>query len=137
MPLVAAVGAAGYVSFIGVLWAARALAPLYSGEPLVTQLPPALRDTPLVYGVRLYDQSLPFYLKRTVTLVDYRGELDFGLTLEPHKGIETLAAFEPRWRDSGQALAVMSPDTYGVLAARGLPMVVRARTPKELIVSRH
>jgi len=137
MPLVAAVGAAGYVSFIGVLWAASALAPLYSGEPLVKQLSPALRETPVVYGVRLYDQSLPFYLRRTMTLVDYRGELDFGLTLEPHKGIDTLAAFEPRWREGGQALAVMSPDTYGALAARGLPMTVRARTPKELIVSRY
>jgi 4-amino-4-deoxy-L-arabinose transferase-like glycosyltransferase len=137
MPLVAALGAAGYVTFVGVLWAASALAPLYSGESLVRQLSPALRDTPVVYGVRLYDQSLPFYLRRTMTLVDYRGELDFGLTLDPHKGIDTLAAFEPRWRGGGQALAVMSPDTYRVLAADGQPMVVRARTPKELIVSRY
>ena len=137
MPLVAAVGAGGYVTFVGVLWAASALAPLYSGEPLVKQLPPALREVPVVYGVRLYDQSLPFYLRRTMTLVDYRGELDFGLTLEPHKRIGSLAEFEPRWRDGGQALAVMAPDTYGVLAAKGLPMAVRARTPKELIVSRY
>jgi len=137
VPLAAAVGAAGYVSFIGIVWAASVLAPLYSGEPLAAQLSPALRDAPGLYSVRLYDQSLPFYLRRTTTLVDYRGELDFGLTLEPRKGIDTLAAFERRWRAGGQALAVMSPATYGVLAADALPMVVRARTPKELIVSRH
>lgn len=134
---VAAVGAAGYLSFVGALWAARVLAPLYSGEALVAQLPRALRSTPTVYGVRLYDQSLPFYLRRTVTLVDYRGELDFGLRREPARGIDTLAAFEPRWHAGGQALAVMSPGTYQVLAADGMPMVLRARTPKELIVSRY
>jgi len=136
LPLVATVGAAGYLSFVGALWAARVLAPLYSGESLVTQLAPALRDTPVVYQVGLYDQSLPFYLRRTMTLVDYRGELDFGLQHEPARGIDTLAAFEPRWRTGGQALAVMSPGTYQLLAADGVPMVVRARTPKELIVSR-
>jgi hypothetical protein len=31
----------------------------------------------------------------------------------------------------------MSPRTYDLLAAGGLPMVVRARAPKELIVSRY
>ena len=137
VPLVAALGVAGYLSFVGAQWAARVLAPLYSGEPLVTQLPPALRHTPVLYAVRLYDQSLPFYLQRTMTLVDYRGELDFGLQHAPSRGIETVAAFEPRWRAGGQALAVMSPGTYQMLAADGMPMVVRARTPKELIVSRH
>ncbi|MGH8217597.1 MAG: phospholipid carrier-dependent glycosyltransferase [Steroidobacteraceae bacterium] len=136
LPLTATIGAAAYVAFFGVVWAARVLVPLYSGAPLVAQLPQALRGIPALYGVRMYDQSLPFYLKRTVTLVEYRGELDFGLTLEPHKGIDTLAAFEPRWRAGRQALAVMSPGTFGVLAHDGLPMVVRARTPKELIVSR-
>ncbi len=136
LPLAATIGAAGYLSFSGILWAACALAPLYSGEPLVAQLSAALRDTPTVYSVRMYDQSLPFYLRRTVTLVDYRGELDFGLKHEPRKGIDSLQEFEPRWRAGGQALAVMSPGTYAALAADGLPMVVRARTPKELIVSR-
>jgi hypothetical protein len=84
----------------------------------------------------MYDQSLPFYLKRTVTLVDYRGELNFGLSLEPQKGIATLAAFAPRWRAADQALAVMQPPTYSTLAREGLPMVLRAREPNELLVSR-
>ncbi len=130
------IGAASYVSFVGVTWAACALAPLYSAEPLVAQLPPSLRGTPTVYSVRLYDQGLPFYLGRTVTLVDYRGELDFGLRREPAREIASLAAFEARWRAGGQALAVLAPDTYRSLAADGVPMIVRARTPKELIVSR-
>ncbi len=136
LPLTAAIGTTGYAGFIGVLWAARLLAPLYSGGPLVAQLPPALRAVTTVYAVRMYDQGVPFYLKRAVTLVGYRGELDFGLRLAPQKGIDSLASFEPRWRAATQALAVMQPVTYTALARADLPMVLRARTPGELIVSR-
>jgi len=136
LPLTVAVGGTAYAIFIAVSWAARLLAPIYSGGPLLAQLAPALRSTPTVYSVRMYDQSLPFYLRRTVTLVDYRGELDFGQSLEPYKSIRTLTAFEPLWRGSSQALAVMQPVTYAGLLRDGLPMVVRARVPNELIVSR-
>ncbi|MGH8148896.1 MAG: glycosyltransferase family 39 protein, partial [Steroidobacteraceae bacterium] len=136
LPLTAVIGAAAYAGFIGVLWCARLLAPLYSGGPLVAQLSPALRAVPAVYSVRMYDQGVPYYLKRTVTLVDYRGELAFGLDLAPGRALDSLAAFKPRWRAESQALAVMQPATYAALERAGLPMVVRARVPKELIVSR-
>jgi 4-amino-4-deoxy-L-arabinose transferase-like glycosyltransferase len=136
LALTVAIGSTAYATFIAISWAARLIAPLYSGGPLLAQLSPALRSTPTVYGVRMYDQSLPFYLKRTVTLVDYRGELDFGQSLEPDKSIRTVPAFEPLWRGSPQALAVMQPVTYAALLRDGLPMVVRARAPNELIVSR-
>ncbi|HEV7357344.1 MAG TPA: glycosyltransferase family 39 protein, partial [Steroidobacteraceae bacterium] len=52
--------------------AASLIAPIYSGIDLAAALPPAERDAPL-YSVRTYDQSLTFYLQRTVTLVEYRG----------------------------------------------------------------
>ncbi|HTT01438.1 MAG TPA: glycosyltransferase family 39 protein [Steroidobacteraceae bacterium] len=130
------IGAASYLGFICVLWAARALEPLYSGAPLAAQLPPSLRAAAPVYSVRTYDQSLTFYLGRIVTLVEWRGELDFGLSLEPGKGIASLQEFVPIWRAQPQALAVMEPVTFEALERAGLPMVVRARTPHELIVSR-
>jgi 4-amino-4-deoxy-L-arabinose transferase-like glycosyltransferase len=136
LSLTVAMGATAYAMFLAISWAARLVAPLYSGGPLLAQLSPQLRDIATLYSVRMYDQSLPFYLRRTVTLVDYRGELNFGLSLEPQKGIATLGDFAPRWRDATQALAVMQPPTYAALARLGLPMVLRAREPNELIVSR-
>jgi 4-amino-4-deoxy-L-arabinose transferase-like glycosyltransferase len=135
LPLTAVVGTTSYLFFGGVLWAAALLAPIYSGEALARGLDPSLVPTATVYSVRTYDQSLPFYLGRTVTLVDYRGELDFGLTLEPHRLI-ALTQFESDWREGAQALAVMKLDTYALLVRHNLPMVVRARAPDELIVSR-
>ena len=86
--------------------------------------------------MRTYDQSLTFYLRHPVTLVEYRGELDFGQTLEPTRSIATLAAFAPIWRNSSQALAVVERKTYQQLRRAGLPMVIRAESPKTYIVSR-
>jgi hypothetical protein len=89
-----------------------------------------------VYSVRTYDQSLTFYLRRPVTLVEYRGELGFGQTLEPGKAIATMAAFVPVWLARPQALAVLERPTYQQLQSQGLPMVLRASGPRTYIVSR-
>jgi 4-amino-4-deoxy-L-arabinose transferase-like glycosyltransferase len=136
LPLSVVIGATGYACFVCILLAARLLTPLYSGEPLFTQLPPGLLSGAHIYSVRTYDQSLTFYLGHPVTLVEWRGELDFGLTLEPGKGIASLAEFEPRWAAEQQALAVMETATYETLLREGMPMVVRARAPRVLVVSR-
>jgi hypothetical protein len=71
-----------------------------------------------------------------VTLVEYRGELDFGQTLQPDQSIATLAAFAPLWRNSAQALAVVEQQTYQQMQGEGFPMVIRATSPKTYIVSR-
>jgi 4-amino-4-deoxy-L-arabinose transferase-like glycosyltransferase len=131
-----AVGLGGFATWGAALWAAAIVAPMYSGAALYAQLPAALRAGVPVYSVRTYDQSLTFYLRHPVTLVDYRGELDFGQTLEPGKSIATLADFVSRWRESTQALAVMKQDTYQQMQAQEFPMVVRANSYKTYIVSR-
>jgi 4-amino-4-deoxy-L-arabinose transferase-like glycosyltransferase len=131
-----ALGLGGFATWTAALWAAAVVAPLYTGAGLVAQLPEDLRREVPVYSVRTYDQSLTFYLRHPVTLVEYRGELDFGQTLEPNKSIATLAAFAPVWRDSAQALAVVEQKTYQQMRDEGFPMVIRASAPKSYIVSR-
>ncbi len=133
---VLAIGLGGFATWTGALWAAAVVAPLYSGAGLFAQLPDELRRDVPVYSVRTYDQSLTFYLRHPVTLVEYRGELDFGQTLEPDKSIATLAAFAPVWRNSAQALAVVEQKTYQQMQSEGFPMVIRANSPKSYIVSR-
>ena len=91
-------------------------------------------DRPL-YSVNDYDQTLPFYLRRTMTLAGYRGELDFGLTQEPDKWLPDIAAFAKRWADDPEgSVAVMSRETYDALAAQDTPMIVIARDPHLLAV---
>jgi 4-amino-4-deoxy-L-arabinose transferase-like glycosyltransferase len=114
----------------------EALSPSYSTAHLAGMLRPlAGADTPF-YSVRTYEQTLPFYIKRTVTLVDYRDELDFGLQQEPQREIPTLEEFEARWRKDPKALAIMGPDVYQTLTARGLPMRLLYEDARRVIVSK-
>ena len=88
------------------------------------------------YQVEMYDQTLPFYLKRTTTLVDYRDELALGLDAEPERGIAKLTDWEVRWRALPQAYALMTPDTFDKVARLGVPLRVVARDPRRVLVAR-
>jgi len=116
--------------FLGVGWclaglllirAATLLAPIYSGIDLANALPPGSGDAPL-YSVRTYDQSLPFYLRRTVILVGYRGELDYGLRQAPGGEIADIDEFLRLWQSQTRAFAVMDKRTFNNLKERGVPM---------------
>jgi 4-amino-4-deoxy-L-arabinose transferase-like glycosyltransferase len=131
----ATAGATAYVCIVILLLGARGVAPLYSGAMLAAQIRHAIMPAAPMYAVRTYDQTLPFYLGRTMTLVDTRGELDFGLRLEPARGLASLELFASHWRNEPDALALMEPDTYALLQRQGLPMVIQASSPGRLIVS--
>ncbi len=51
-----------------------------------------------LYSVGTYDQTLPFYAQRTLKLVAYRGELDFGLRHDPAAEIPSIADFISQWQ---------------------------------------
>jgi 4-amino-4-deoxy-L-arabinose transferase-like glycosyltransferase len=88
------------------------------------------------YSVQMYDQTLPFYLKRPVTLVQYIDEFAFGLAAEPDKGIPRVENWKPRWVELERGYAMMSLANYEHFTAEGLPMRVLARDPRRVIVSR-
>jgi 4-amino-4-deoxy-L-arabinose transferase-like glycosyltransferase len=114
----------------------EALSPSYSTAHLAGMLKPLAGPGTPFYSVRTYEQTLPFYIKRTVTLVDYRDELDFGLQQEPQLEIPTLEEFEARWRKDASALAIMGPDVYQELVGRGLPMRLLSEDARRVIVSK-
>ena len=89
-----------------------------------------------IFAVQSYQQSLVFYLRRPVILVDYRDEFDLGLTFDPERGIATLPEFARRWLALNVGFAVMQPRTQDRLSALGVPMRVVARFPDRLIISR-
>jgi len=92
-------------------------------------------DVP-IFAVQYYSQSLPFYLRRSVILVDYRDEFDLGLTLDPQRGIATLQQFTRVWLPLSDGFAIMSPSTLNRLYSLGLPMREIAHFPDCVIVSR-
>ena len=133
---VVALGAGGLLLVQLIMTGHETLSPSYSTSHLAGTIRPLLdADTPF-YSVRTYEHTLPFYIKRTVTLVDYGDELDFGLKQEPQLEIPTLEEFEARWRNDRKALAIMGPDTYRELTGHGLPMRLLAEDARRVIVSK-
>lgn len=96
---------------------------------------PLRADVPF-YTVRMYDQTLPYYLGRTVTQVEHDDELAMGIASEPDKAIATEAEWLRRWSAAEQAYAIMRPDEYKQLQHAGVPMRELARDPRRVIVSR-
>ncbi len=113
---------------------AQALSPAYSQKSLADQMAASVSPETPIYSLQDYPQSLPFYLGRTLTLVAYKGELEFGIGQEPARWIPDLDAFASQWRSGGPALAVMPPETYDALATEGLPMTVIGRDPQHIAV---
>jgi len=115
--------------------AASLVAPIYSGFDLAAALPAAERNAPL-YSVRTYDQSLTFYLRRTVMLVEYRGELDYGLSKAPAREITDVDAFLEEWGSQARAYAVMDKRTFDKFKERGVPMRSIGQTVNQAAVAR-
>ncbi len=88
------------------------------------------------YSIQMHDQTLPFYLKRPVTLVQYIDEFALGLAAEPDKGIPRVEDWKSRWIALDRGYAIMNPENYARFAHENLPMRVLARDPRRVIVSR-
>jgi hypothetical protein len=109
---------------------------LRSAAPFVSALQPVLQSGAPIFAVRAYDQTLPFYLRRDVTLVDYEDEFAMGQALEPNRSIASLDEFVARWQSLPQAAAYMDIPSYVELHEKGLPMRVIYQDFRRVVVSR-
>jgi len=130
--------------FLGVGWclawilldaAAVAVAPIYSGAALAAAIPQDERQAP-IYSIATYDQSLEFYLQRTVTPVRFRGELEYGLKKDPGAAVADLEHFAPLWSAAPQAFAIMEPSMFELLQSQGLALRVIGRSADRLVAAR-
>jgi len=109
-----------------------------STKSLALVLKPILKPSDAVYVVSDYAQDLPVYLGRTVSVVHYAGELQYGIEAEPEKTaarfIET-DAFLARWQEPGVAYAVVrSAGCAKIFGQENLPFTVIAETPRYVLV---
>ena len=111
-------------------------APRHSAAAIAAQAGPLIAPEAPFYSVGMYDQTLDFYLGRTVTVVAFQDELEFGLTQEPQLWIPDMERFAGAWRAAKEAYAVMQPATFDALLRAGLPMRELARDGERVIVSR-
>ena len=88
------------------------------------------------YSVDTYEQTLPFYLKRTFTLVQYQDEMAFGIMQEPQRYIPDYTSFAKVWQAQAAALAIMPVETYARLKQLNLDMKIIYNDPQYIVVSK-
>ena len=128
---------AWFLTFTTALLGHEAFGRSMSGIDLVPAVKPWLKPGVPFYAVERLDHTMPFYLGTPTTMVQQPDELAFGIEQEPTKWIPTTEAFVARWKEGGQAVAMMGPGTYDRLSAQGVPMIVIARDARRVIVRRN
>ncbi len=106
-----------------------------SGADLLPAIQAVLRPGMPLYSVKLLDHTLPYYLRRTVVMVEEPDELAFGTQQEPQKWLPSVAAFKQAWTAGPPALALMSSATHADLQAQHLPMTTVAQDERRVVVA--
>jgi 4-amino-4-deoxy-L-arabinose transferase-like glycosyltransferase len=88
------------------------------------------------YSVDSYEQTLPFYLKRTFTLVQYQDEMAFGIMQEPQRWIPDFASFAKVWQAQPEALAIMPLNVYPRLKQLSMDMKIIYEDTQLIVVSK-
>jgi 4-amino-4-deoxy-L-arabinose transferase-like glycosyltransferase len=117
--------------------AAYAIAlPARSARDLVAATKPYVHPQTALFSVGQYRETISPYLQRTLTLVEFEGELQFGLHAEPGKQMATPANFIARWDSNTDAVAFFGPKVWDAYRRRGLPGKVIAADNYTVVVSR-
>lgn len=110
-----------------------------AGVDYVPVLQAELKPETPIYLVGRYEQALPFYLRRTMTLVEHADEMEFGLKQEPQLWLPTVDAFVAQWVADHAAgkkdIAIIDPTIYKQLVERKLPMRLIGQDPRRVIVA--
>jgi 4-amino-4-deoxy-L-arabinose transferase-like glycosyltransferase len=128
-----ALSVASLLAGFGVLLGHESLNRSMSAFHVATKVKPLLSPGVPFYSVRTYDQTLPFYLDRTVTLVEYRDEFSFGQDREPNKWLPSEAEFRQHWTADRDAFALLDPAVFEAMRS-ALPMTEVARDTRRVIV---
>lgn len=133
-PALVAFALTGLVAIQLVVSGHNSLAPANSAYAIAQKIRPYLKPGVPFYSVGMYEQTLDFYIKRTVTLVAFQDEMAFGLKQQPQLWVPDLQAFARDWRSAPYALAVMGPQMYHDLEQTGLPMELVAEDTRRVVV---
>jgi 4-amino-4-deoxy-L-arabinose transferase-like glycosyltransferase len=131
--VIAAAAAFGWQCFMTAL---GIVPPARSARDLVAEVKPYVHPQTQLYSVGQYRETISPYLERTLTVVEFEGELEFGLHAEPGKQLATPADFVTRWDSSTDAVAFFGPKVWDTYRHRGLPGRVIAADNYTIAVSR-
>ena len=111
---------------------------LLSGFDLAQKAKPLIQKIDPLYGVRMLDHTVPFYLEHPLIMVEFKDELAFGISQEPEKWIPTLEEWMTLWlaNPNKKEFALMTPHVYQELLQKKFPMEVVAEDPLRIIIGK-
>jgi len=109
--------------------------PERSSYKLVKTIKPLIGPQTELFTIGQYRETLSPYLGRTMTVVQFQGELEFGLTEEPSLGLSA-DAFLTHWNASTNAVAFIAPGILEEWRSRGMQAKVIGGDNQTLVVSR-
>ena len=138
MPWLAATMIAGFVATqIGIAGHAAGFADRLSVKSTVDMLPQRPPPEAAVFALDAYDHTMPWYLRRPVTMVAGKDELGLSIEWEPQKYIPDMESFRRAWHAAPQAYAFVDAVRYDTMReAYGVPMQLLARGARYVIVKK-
>lgn len=110
---------------------------LLSGVDLANKVRPFVKADAPFYSVNMLDHTVPFYLGKTMVMVQYPDELEFGISQEPDKWLPSVEEFVKQWQleTDKDALAIMRPEMFEALKNNNnLQMEVIAEDPSRVVI---
>jgi 4-amino-4-deoxy-L-arabinose transferase-like glycosyltransferase len=107
-----------------------------SGYQIAEAIRPQVKPDVPFYSVEMYEQTLPFYLKRTFTQVEFKDELAFGIEQEPSRWIPDLPQFAQAWKKDKEALAILPLSYYKQVQEFNLDMHEIYRDHQYIVVKK-
>jgi len=130
-----ALATTGFVFALALMQGHEPIGRNMAGKPLVDAISVELTPTTPLYALGRYEQVLPFYLRRTMTLVETRSEVEYGLQREPWLWIPSRQEFLQKWVSGPKAVAITTLSIYKELEASHVPMHVIARDSRRVVIS--
>ena len=115
----------------------RTLAERFSVASTVAALPEQPAANVPIFALDMYDHTLPWSLKRTVTMVGYRDELGDAVDWDKAKFVPDLMTFARLWNEAPQAWAFLPLAEADKLPRElGIPVQVMARGAQYAILKK-
>jgi 4-amino-4-deoxy-L-arabinose transferase-like glycosyltransferase len=132
-----ALAASAFLAFSILIKQADAASKTRSGYAMAEQLRDHQTASTPFFSIWTFDPGLAFYLQRTMTMMDYYGELVFGQKQEPEKALPDLPTFMQVWHDApAGAVAVMPHTTFVELTEARLPMELIAKNSRLIAIKK-
>ncbi len=111
-----------------------------STKKFAMMLKPMLKAEDRVYSVGNYAQDLPAYLDRLVSVVEYQGELEFGINAEADltaRRFLNRQDFFKQWNEPGDAYAVIRRNVYDKwFSNSGIPYEELLKTDRYVLAAK-